>query len=65
MCPAILSGIVTGDATLVIVTEVIAKVNAAQFPLVCKVANGALFLPDANAKFSKSYLSGTAQIALC
>ena len=65
MCPAILSGIAIGDATLVTVPEVIAKVNSAQFPLVFKVAIGALFLPDANAKFSRSYLSGTAQIALC
>ena len=61
---AIFSGIVTGDAMLVTVPEVIAKVKSAQFPLVFKVANGALFLPKANAKFSKSYLSGTAQIAL-
>ena len=33
--------------------------------LVFKVANGALFLPNANAKFSNPYFSGTAQIALC
>jgi len=54
MCPAKVSGIATGDASLVAVPEVIAKVNSAQFPLVFKVANGALFLPNANAKFSKS-----------
>ena len=65
MRPAILSGITTGDATLVTVPEVIAKVNSAQFPLVFKVANGDLFLPNANVKFSKSYLSGNGQIALC
>ena len=65
MSPTILSEIATGDATLVTVPEVIAKVNSAQFPLVFIVANGALFLSNANAKFSKSYLSGNGQIALC
>ena len=45
MCPAMVSGIATGDVT---------KVNSAQFPLVFKVASGALFSPNANAKFSKS-----------
>ena len=54
MCPAMVSGIATGDVTLVTVPEVIAKVNSAQFPLVFKVASGALFSPNANAKFSKS-----------
>ena len=65
MRPAIVSGIVTGDATLVTVPEVIANVNSTQFPFVFKVVNGALYLPNANAKFSKAYLSGTGQIALC
>ena len=54
MRSAIVSGIVTGDVALVTVPEVIAKVNSAQFPLAFKVVNGALFLPKANAKFSKS-----------
>ena len=54
MCPAMVSGIATGDVTLVTVPEVIAKVNSAQFPLVFKVASRALFSPKANAKFSKS-----------
>ena len=49
MRPAIVSGIVTGDApvsywpiflpSLVTVPEVFAKVNSTQFPLVSKLAN--------------------------
>ena len=55
MSPAIVSGIVTGDApvsywpifflSLVTVPEVFARVNSAQFHLVSKVANVSLFLP--------------------
>ena len=55
MSPAIVSGIVTGDApvsywpifspSLVTVPEVFAWVNSAQFLLVSKVANVSLFLP--------------------
>ena len=65
MCPAMVSGIATGDVTLATVPEVIAKVNSAQFPLVFKSASGALFHRTQMLNFQNPYLDRTAQIALC
>ena len=64
MCPAMVSGIATGDVTLVTVPEVIAKVNSAQFPLVFKVGVEHYFHRTQMLNFQNPYLAGTAQIAL-
>ena len=62
---AIFSGMVTGDATLVTVPEVIAKVNSAQFPLVFKVGVEHYFHRTQMLNFQNPYLAGTPEIALC